>query len=423
MERILNALKREKTDDFRIVETTSVSHQAFFIRQEMDQHRICRTRECELTVYVDQDGKRGQARQQIHPDASEEEIVSIIRDLKFNASLAPNPYFELPSHTSYKEERKEPDLMAAFSRIVKAMQEIENEGNEAINSYEVFVNHEYVHVVNSREVDASYNHSSAMIEVVIDSSSKERETEVYKMIRCGIDEDPENIKRKIREVFHTAADKSRAVTTPMLKNAHVLIRGEDLAEFFHYFLSKSSTSSIYSQISQVKKGDVCQKGDGDKVTLKVKADLKGSSNNIRFSSEGVLSKDYTLVDEGVYVNLNGDSRTAYYLGEKDVAPAFNYIVMPGSKKTEEMKTGSWLEAVQFSNFQMNPMTGDFGGELRLAYWHDGEKTIPVTAGSITCNMNRVLDNMYMSRELQQVDNCVIPLEIELFDINVAGEEK
>ena len=91
------------------------------------------------------------------------------------------------------------------------------------------------------------------------------------------------------------------------------------------------------------------------------------------------------------------------------------------ENVEEMKKNEYLEIDQFSNFQMDSMTGDFGGEIRLAYYYDGNTVTPVTAGSITCNMNEVLNHIYLSQQQSQYDYCIVPSTIELFDVNVAGQ--
>ena len=49
-----------------------------------------------------------------------------------------------------------------------------------------------------------------------------------------------------------------------------------------------------------------------------------------------------------------------------------------------------------------------------------EPPSPVTSGSITGNMKTALNSCYLSRETVQLDNCVVPAAVELFDINVAG---
>ena len=49
---------------------------------------------------------------------------------------------------------------------------------------------------------------------------------------------------------------------------------------------------------------------------------------------------------------------------------------------EELKTGPYLHVVRFSDFQMDSFSGHFSGEIRLAYWCDGENVIPVTGGAV-----------------------------------------
>ena len=54
------------------------------------------------------------------------------------------------------------------------------------------------------------------------------------------------------------------------------------------------------------------------------------------------------------------------------------------------------------------------------YYYDGTTVKEVTAGSITSNITDVLDHIYLSKQTRQINNCIVPETIELFDINVAG---
>jgi len=50
---------------------------------------------------------------------------------------------------------------------------------------------------------------------------------------------------------------------------------------------------------------------------------------------------------------------------------------------EEMHAVPYIEPVMFSDFRLDSMTGDFGAEVRLAYYFDGKNVTPVTGGSIS----------------------------------------
>ena len=47
----------------------------------------------------------------------------------------------------------------------------------------------------------------------------------------------------------------------------------------------------------------------------------------------------------------------------------------------------------------------------------------MTAGSITSNITDVLDHIYLSKQTRQINNCIVPETIELFDINKVKPNK
>ena len=68
------------------------------------------------------------------------------------------------------------------------------------------------------------------------------------------------------------------------------------------------------------------------------------------------------------------------------------------------------------------MTGDIFGEIRLAYWHDGKKTVPVSGGSVSGSMHDFVKNMLMSEECVQYNNYRIPALTLLKNVTVTGAE-
>ena len=87
-----------------------------------------------------------------------------------------------------------------------------------------------------------------------------------------------------------------------------------------------------------------------------------------------------------------------------------------------MKASPYIELVSFSDFQMDTMTGDFGGEIRLGWYFDGENTVSITGGSISGNIKEVEKEMYFSSETQKLNNFLGPKTIELSNVSLAGIE-
>ena len=62
------------------------------------------------------------------------------------------------------------------------------------------------------------------------------------------------------------------------------------------------------------------------------------------------------------------------------------------------------------------------GELRLAYWHDGETVTPVSGGSVSGSMFDFVKDMRMSKDQAQYDNMRIPALTLLKNVTVTGAE-
>ena len=86
-----------------------------------------------------------------------------------------------------------------------------------------------------------------------------------------------------------------------------------------------------------------------------------------------------------------------------------------------MKQRPYLELLAFSDFQMDPLNGDFGGEIRLGRYFDGKGTTFVTGGSISGNIREVQTEMILSKELQRENHFGGPQTIQLSNVAVSGK--
>jgi PmbA protein len=76
----------------------------------------------------------------------------------------------------------------------------------------------------------------------------------------------------------------------------------------------------------------------------------------------------------------------------------------------------------FSDFRLDGVTGDFGAEIRLAYWFDGEKKIPVTGGSISGSVQEFKATMHRSSERSLGARSLCPTAVLLAGLRVTGVE-
>jgi Predicted Zn-dependent proteases and their inactivated homologs len=148
--------------------------------------------------------------------------------------------------------------------------------------------------------------------------------------------------------------------------------------------------------------------------------LPNSSRNAAYDEEGAPIRDLTLIDHGRAVSYAGSRQFSQYLGMEDSFIPSNLEVTGGTESGEDLRNGDYLEVVEFSDFQVDTITGDIAGEIRLAYLHQGGKTTPVCGGSVSGNLPEMSRTMRFSRESRQYNNLRIPAVTRLQGVTVTG---
>jgi len=143
-------------------------------------------------------------------------------------------------------------------------------------------------------------------------------------------------------------------------------------------------------------------------------------NSRYFDAEGVYLKDVVLLEKGIIKNIIATNRYAHYLDLPVTGNIQNLDIKAGSKPEKVLRKTPYLEIISFSAFQMDPMTGFFGGEFRLGIYHDGYDSIPVTLGTVSANMKEAQKEMFFSSERVQSNNIITPKIVKFNKMTIAG---
>ena len=397
----------------------------YFIRHELDQHRAKNVEHITVKVYqMTDDGESvGFASEEIAPTAAEQEIEKLVSDLAYRATLVKNRPFTLtPPSEEKTAEGSASDIADISADFIRAMSELPETDGEDINSYEIFVSDVSHRLITSTGIDETEHYPSSMIEVVVNARRDGHEIELYRNYRSGTC-NAAGLKRDLIKTMGYGKDRLKAEPTPVNGKCDVLFSGEDACEIYNYFVDRMGAAMKYRKMSDYEIGKpICDSFSGDKVTVKALRELDNSSENHAFDGEGALIRDTTLIEDGVAKQFVGSRMFSCYLGlEQSFAPT-NIAVTGGTRSEEELRAGNYLEVVEFSDFQVDSMTGDIFGEIRLAYLHDGDRTIPVSGGSISGSMNDFVGNMLMSKNSVQYDSMKIPALTLLHGVTVTGVE-
>ncbi|MGM0641435.1 MAG: metallopeptidase TldD-related protein [Thermotogota bacterium] len=421
--------KNVNIDAWKIVEKNITANELFFIKKELDMNRKVKTTELELHVYKDfeEDGKvyRGSSKASIHPGMSESDVEKIINETLESAKYVKNPYYPLaknPERAEYNISNFDNKKMKEWLPILTEEIFRDNEhDNGWLNSSELFLNKIEKRIINSEGVNSKYITYTGILEFVITWKGEE-EIEIHDMIHFS-DYEKDFIANKIKEKFIIAKERANAQKTPKLENIDVLLTGSPIKELFNYYYHKTNTANIYQNLSDYKINDSIQgnKIKGDKLNITLDPFMKNSTSSAPIDNDGFLLQKIDLVKDGVLNKYWGDVRFSYYLDIEPTGNMSNIEIAPGDYSEKELKKNEYLELIQFSDFQIDYITGDFGGEIRLGWYYDGNgNKISVSGGSISGNIKDTQDEMYLSKETQQINNFKGPKTIKLKKVNING---
>lgn len=400
---ILDILKEQDISVYLINECTESSEESFFIRQKQDMRRAKNITKYNITLYRDfpntEDSDtpmRGFASCTLQKSMNRQELSDSLRSTYESATYAKNPYFPLV------EPEKE-DIIREYSinsnsisnvtmeQFIQALFATDTDEQTFLNSAELFITTTDYRIINSSGVDVSFSKTKYSGEFVAQSTLSE-DVEVYENFEFSASDIPTRLTQLVSDTLRTAKDRSIAVHYPeTAKPSVIILDGYCVAELFHFFLERCNASMIYPKYSDYSSGTLLPlKEESLKLTLKA---------STPYTLEGIPLQDTILIENNQIQSIIGDSRFSYYLGIPALGNFSDFEVSCGNTSVEEFERGACLRIVNFSDFQMNSLSGQFGGEFRLAYYTDEENnTIPVTGGSISGNIMEVMEGLRISKE-------------------------
>ena len=418
LETLLDVLRSSGADAWEVTDLTEKGWEFYFIRHSLDQHRAKDVRTFIVKVYRKFDDCLGSAKGTLAADAGAEEMRRTVEGLCRDASYVRNPFYTLnrPCGTQALPAAEEPDLEAISGDFIRTLASVPETETEDLNSYEIFAGAVTRRFLNSEGIDVTDVYPSSMVEAVINARREGHEIELYRLFKsgtCG----REQLTQDLAETLSYGRDRLVTTPTPALGKADVVFSTDPSRELYWYFIDRLSTPMVYRGMSDWKLGDAVAPAN---LTLQAVKTLPNSSGNTAWDDEGAPVRDMTLIDHGKAVSYWGSRQFSQYLGLESSFSASNFVVSGGTESAAELRAGNFLEVVEFSDFQADPITGDIAGEIRLAYLHQGGKVTPVSGGSVSGNIRELGDGFRFSKESRQYDCLLIPAVTRLQGATVTG---
>lgn len=422
LERLLSVLKFSGADAWEVADVNEKGWEFYFIRHQLDQHRAKSVDSFSVKVYKNLEGGTllGSASAPISPDASEEEMRRTVEGLCRDASYVKNPSYTLnkPVPDAPAAVPAPMDMKAVCGDFLRAMRSVPETETEDLNSYEIFVSEIRRRFLNSEGVDVTSVYPSSMVEAVVNARKDGHEIELYRMLKSGTC-DPDQLTKELTEALTYGRDKLTASPTPALEKADVVFSTDPAREIYCYFVSKLNTAMVYRGMSDWKTGDTVAP---ENLTIRAVKTLPNSSWNMPYDEEGAPIRDLALIEQGKAVSYWGARQFSQYMKLENSFDVYNFAVSGGTESAANLRAGDFLEVVEFSDFQVDEITGDIAGEIRLAYLHRDGKVTPVSGGSVSGSMAELAKTMRFSKESRQYNCHLIPAVTRLQGVTVTGAE-
>ena len=411
-----------KVSDYKFNTTKKESYELFFVKGALETVRHTDTCDNQVTVYVNHGKFKGDSKFFVYPSTTFSQKADLVMDAVKKASLIENQYYELPANQGgeFSVESNfadyEPAELAGI--IAKTVFAAGGEENAALNAVEVFINKYTETVQNNRGLYKTQVRYDAMVEAIPTYNGTQQSVELYEQYNFG-SLDEEALRTEIAEKMAQVKARYEAVTPAEKPACKVILNAQELGEFFRSVASDLNYTAVYNHSNLFSKGDAIQKAPrGDKLTITMAGTVPGNVASSAFDVDGLSLGQQTIVEDGVVTGYYGSNAFGQYLGEKPTGMLRCLCVAPGTAEEAEFVTGPYLEVVSMSGLQVDFYSDYIGGEVRLAYYHDGEKVIPVTGVSITGQVRQVLNNLRLSSELAMENGYTGPKQAILTGMKI-----
>ena len=400
---ILNVLKNSNADGYTVLARDTDSYELFFVRGSLETVRKSEHSEATVTVYMDHDGKKGNANFGLDMSASDGEIERKTNEAIARAKLICDaPYTivadaqkidaVIPSNIADKNEKE------IGADVAEAVNKACTKSSCSVNALEVFVTKTVSSVHNSEGVDKTQTKFAVSVEAIPTCDEKEESVELFETYTFG-DLDPEWITREISARLDDVSARGNAVKPTGRLDCPVILNAYELQTLFQEITADSDYARAYMHVNLKSEGELWQSEKArDLLNVTMRGVMAGSPASSLFDGEGTSLKDRKIIENGKIVAGYGTNRYAQYLGKEPTGALACMDVECGNTSVKDMLSGPHLECVYLSGLQVDLYNDYIGGEIRLAYYFDGEKRVPVTGIAMSGKLSEVLDNMTLSKE-------------------------
>jgi PmbA protein len=367
------------------------------------------------------------------------------------ARLVHNPPYAPAGPAAYPDvPLADPELSTAEAAVAAAgrfaaelWDLVGREEGVRLSAAELFLTHAEVELRNSRGVRVGSTGTRVMSELVLlaggdgaAGAAEAAEAEHFRQLEGRRLADLQ-LPGAVAEAARFARDTLRA-RAPRTGTGPVVLSGDALIPLFDAFTYQASGAAAYMKLSRFEVGGSVY-GDrpvtGDRLTLRANALRPYGLASHRFAGDGVPGQEVVLIEEGVLRARHASQRYAQYLGLPATGSPGNTEVAPGTASLDDLLAegasaggagtgggGPVYQVVGFSAPDVDPITGDFGSEIRLGYEVTPRGRRPIKGGSVSGNVFEAFAGARLARDLLERGSYAGPAGVRFEALRVSGDD-
>ena len=402
IKKVCDSLAKSTVSDYEVIDVRTRSVQLFYVLNKLETNRYTDNHDLIVAVYVDHEDHRGSSSFKVLASDDEESINNKINEAIEVAQKIDNPPFELYDgdpcvYTKIGTDGQGLDVLA--TKVMDAIVKADHFDNVWINSTEIFITTKDTHFINSKGIDESFTKTTVEIELIPTSKNKNGEEFELYFDKTYIDPDLDEIKSDIEAVLEKAIDRADAVIyDPQKMHPQMVAIDGDMAEvILGSIINDINYMNVLMQNNHYKLNDKITPYD---LSVTLNADIDKASNVRPFDDNGVVLSSKEIIKNGDVIDNWGSLIYGQYLKvDKPSGSYSTYVTRVDEKQRIEKPNVPYMELISFSSPQFDASTGYFGGEVRLARYHDEDGNIvPVTGLSLSGDLYQAIQTANYSNE-------------------------
>lgn len=399
---LMSLIKQNKdVAAFKVVDSSKHSAELYYVGRKLETVRAIDVQNTSVTVYVKHDEALGDSTFPVFASMDEAAVKEALELAVERARLVSNKPYELPKggveRHDIPSDLEGKDLREAAEQVAKAVFDAPMGEGGSINALEIFATKEITRVRTGEGLDKTQTTHYIGIEAIPTSTDDKESVELYEWYDLT-DLDLERIKGEIADkMIEVRARKEAKPGKPM--TIDVALRAGEINELFYEMAYDVNYGPMYQHANAYNLGDDLQKdGDGDPINVTLRAEVRGSRESAAFDSDGAPLRDCQVIADGKIASSWGATRWGSYLGIEPDKITGDLPCIEVATGSLDIPQGDWLECVSMSGLQLDIYNDYIGGEIRLAYLHQGDKVTPITGISMSGQLSKVLPSIKLSKD-------------------------